>query len=207
MKKALVFALLLAATAFGQYKLEKAGPPPEELAPAIREALQTEGVKIVAPDGTVFCELWFRSTAPTGGKSTELGVTLSSIPHGAMLGALRFPNGGADRRGLAIKPGVYTLRYSLYPPDGNHQGVATQRDFLLLVPAADDKDVNATPSYNEVVKMSAKSTGTPHPATLSFWKDEAGHEPGLLEEGEDWVLYTKIGDIPVGIIVVGTFLG
>ncbi len=207
MKKTVVSALLLAASAFAQYKLDKAGPPPEELAPAIREALRTEGVKIVAPDGAVFCELWFRSTAPSGGKSTEPGVTLASIPHGALLGALRFPNAGADRRGLAIQAGVYTLRYSLYPPDGNHQGVATQRDFLLMVPAAGDKDVDATPSYNEVVKMSAKSTGTPHPGTLSCWKDEAGHEPSLVEEGEDWVLYTKIGDVPVGIIVVGTFVG
>jgi hypothetical protein len=207
MRKSVLCALLLAATAFGQYKLESAGAAPAELAPAIREALQKDGAEILAPDGSVFCEVWFRTAAPKGPASSESGVTLKTVPHGALLGALRFPNDGQDRRGFAIKAGVYTLRYSLYPPDGNHQGVATQRDFLLMVPAADDKDVNATPSYDEVVAMSSKSTGTPHPGVLGLWKDESGHEPGLAEEGEEWVLYTKIGDIPVGIILVGLFTG
>jgi hypothetical protein len=131
-----------------------------------------------------------------------------NIPHGALLGAIRFPGRGSDRRGQAIKAGVYTLRFSAFPPDGNHQGVAMQRDFLLLVPAAGDKDLNSTPSYKEVVEMSNKASGSTHPAVLGLWKDEAGNEPGLAQEGDfDWILYTKIGDIPIGIIVVGMFMG
>ena len=99
------------------------------------------------------------------------------------------------------------MRYSLYPPDGNHQGVAPQRDFLLMIPAADDKDLNATPSYDDVIAMSKKTTGM-HPAVLSLWKNEAGHEPGLVKEGDfDWVLYTKIVDIPIGVILVGMYMG
>jgi hypothetical protein len=203
-----VLLFLAATAASAQYKLESAGAPPSELAPAIAEALEKDGAKILAPSGAVYCEVWFRTMAPKGEESSEQGVSLPEIPHGALLGAIRFPAQGQDRRGQPIKPGVYTLRYSLFPPDGNHQGVAAQRDFLLMAPAAADTDVNATPSYKDVVAMSAKAAGTAHPAVLSMWKDEAGTAPGLVQEGEsDWVLYTKIGDIPVGIVLVGIFQG
>jgi len=202
-----VLSLFLPAVAFSQYKLEAAGAPPPEVAPAIRDALQSDGARVLAPGDSVFCEIWFRTAAPKGARSTEQGVSLPDLPHGALLGVIRLPAQGQDRRGQPIKPGVYTLRYSLFPPDGNHQGVAAQRDFLLMVPAAADADLNSTPSYNEVVKMSAKASGTSHPAVLSFWKDEASSVPGLVQEGEDWVLYTKIGDVPVGVLLVGIFQG
>jgi hypothetical protein len=203
-----VLSLLIAAAAFGQYKMEPAGTPPSELAPAVREALRKDGVKIIAGNGSVFCEVWFRTVAPQSPPSTEQGVSLKEIPHGALLGAIRFPERSQDRRGQPIQPGVYTLRFSLFPQDGNHQGVAPQRDFLLLVPASGDMDLNSTPTYKEVVAMSSKASGTAHPAVLSLWKDEAGTPPGLVLEGEsDWVLYTKIGDIPVGVVLVGTFQG
>lgn len=208
LRNTLLVALIASPALFGQYKLEQAAAPPEELAPAIREVLQDTGSKVVAVNGSVFCEIWFRKTMPSGPASTEMGVSLKTVPHGSLLGAIRFPQRGQDRRGQTIPPGVYTLRYSLYPPDGNHQGVAAQRDFLLMVPAADEKDPTSTPPYDEVVKMSAKTIKAAHPAVLSLWNDEAGHEPGLAKEGDtDWILHTKIGDTPVAIIVVGTFTG
>ncbi len=207
MQKSLASTLLFVSIAFGQYKSEPAGPPPAELAAPVREALQKDGAKVVASDGSVFCEVWFRTTAPSGAATTEQGASLTTIPHGALLGALRFSKAGQDRRGQTIKAGVYTLRYSLYPPDGNHQGVASQRDFLLLVPAANDSDLNSTPAYEDLVKMSGKAAGGPHPAVLSLWKDDAGHAPGLAQEGEDWVLHTKIGDISVAVTLVGAYQG
>ncbi len=208
LRNTLLVALIASPALFGQYKLEPVAAPPEELAPAIREVLQDTGSKVVAANGSVFCEIWFRKTMPTGPASTEMGVSLKTVPHGSLLGAIRFPQRGQDRRGQTIPPGVYTLRYSLYPPDGNHQGVAAQRDFLLMVPAADEKDPASTPSYDEVVKMSAKTVKAAHPAVLELRKNEAGSEPGLVKEGDvDWILHTKIGDTPVAIIVVGTFTG
>jgi hypothetical protein len=208
LKSAVLCVLLAAASAFGQYKLDTAGPAPSELAPAIRAALQKDGVKIVAANGSVVCEVWLRTAAPSGPPSTELGVTLKTIPHGALLGAIRFPGPGKDRRGLSIKPGVYTLRLSFFPADGNHQGVAPQRDFLLMSLAADDTDLNAAPSFAVLTKMSARASGTNHPATLSVWRAEASQSAGFVKEGDsDWVLYTKIGDIPIGIILIGTAQG
>src|SRR5437764_11256943 len=131
------FILIMAAgAAFAQYKMEPAGAPASDLPASMSGALQKDGAKIVGGSGTAFCEVWFRSTAPTGPKSSEEGVTLPTIPQGSLMGALRFPARGADRRGQNIKPGVYTLRYALQPVNGDHQGVAPQRDFLVMIPAA-----------------------------------------------------------------------
>jgi hypothetical protein len=207
MRKSLLILPLLSLVALAQYKYEPAGPPPEELAPAIREALQKTGHRIIAPNGSVFAELWFRAQAPSGPATNEEGVSLTTVPHGSLLGAIRFPGRGADRRGQTIKAGVYTLRLAYYPLDGAHQGIAPQRDFLKIIPAAEDKDLNATPSYDELVAMSNKASGTSHPATLSVWKLDKAEPAGLHQHEGDWILHATIGDIPIAVIVVGVFQG
>lgn len=208
MKTSVLFLFLAATLAFGQYKLEPAGAAPSELAPALAAELQP-GTRILNPDGSVLCEVWVRKTAPSGEKSVEPNVVFPAIPHGALLGAIRFTGTGADRRGQQLKPGVYTLRYSLYPVDGAHQGVAPQRDFAVLALAADDKDPAALPAYEPLMKMSSKASGTPHPAILSIAPPLGdAPNPGMVKEGEhDWMFNTRIGDTPMGIILVGTFEG
>ena len=204
----LVLSLILAAGAvFGQYTSAPAGPPPSELNAGIAATLQKDGTKIMN-GSTVVCEIWFRATAPSGPKSGEDNVSLPNIPQGTLLGAMRFPVRGADRRGNPIAPGVYTLRYSNFPQNGDHQGVAPQRDFLLLSKAADDQDANATPGFKELVAMSEKATGAPHPGVFSFWKQESDFKPGFAKAGEnDWVLQTKLGDIPISVILIGKVEG
>lgn len=200
---ALITLFLVGNPVLAQYKSEAAGPPPTELASGVAGALQKEGTKVSGESGPAFCEVWFRSSSPSGPKSTEEGVTLS-IPHGTLLGAIRFPAQGADRRGQTIKAGVYTLRYSLQPLNGDHLGVSPQRDFAVLVPAAEDKDPNATPAFDPLMAMGRKASGTPHPAVLSIWNSSAEKFPSFGKEGEhDWVLNVKIGDMPVAIILVG----
>jgi len=207
MRKSLLTLPLLSLFAWAQYKYEAAGAPPEELAPAIREALQKTGHRIIAPNGSVFAELWFRAQAPSGPATTEEGVSLTTIPHGSLVGVIRFPGRGADRRGQTIKAGVYTLRLAYYPVDGAHQGIAPQRDFLKIIPAAEDKDLNATPSYDELVAMSTKASGTSHPAILGVWKLDKPEPAGLRQHEGDWILHATIGDIPIAVIVVGVFQG
>jgi hypothetical protein len=199
-------ALLAASTlAFG-HTAEPAGAPPSDLDPAVAAVLQKEGVRIKDGAKTVM-ELWFVNSAPSGPQTSETNVTLGTIPHGSLLGVVRFPEKGADRRGQGMKPGVYTARLSFFPPDGNHQGVSEQRDFLILSPAASDKDPKATPEYEKLMDMSRAASGTPHPAVLSLWKaDAAKFTSGVAQEGEhDWVLQHKIGDLPIAVIVAGVF--
>ncbi|MGI8746547.1 MAG: hypothetical protein ACR2NN_29020 [Bryobacteraceae bacterium] len=200
--KLLLAALLSSAVAVGQYKSESAGAAPSEVAGPIAQALQKDGSKITN-NGQAYCEIWFRSQKPAGAAAKEEGATLAGIPQGALLGVIRFDAQGQDRRGQGIKPGVYTLRYGLIPINGDHQGAAPQRDFLVLSPAAMDKDLNATPAFDALMDMSRKASGTPHPAVLSFWKADSD-APGLAKQGDaDWVLQTKLGDVPVAVIVVG----
>jgi hypothetical protein len=208
MKRVLLSACLAATAALAQYKVESAGAPPGDLTPAIREALVIEGARVVASNGKPFCEIWLRAKAPSGPPTTEQNVSLTTIPHGALVGVIRFPAQGADRRGQVIQPGVYTLRFAHYPVDGAHQGVSPQRDFLKIIPAAKDTDLNATPSYDDLVKMSNEASATSHPAILSVWKHEGPPGPPKLEqEGEDWVLHLTLGDTYLGVLIVGVFQG
>ena len=192
------------APAFGQYKAESAGAPPSEVPSNFASLLAKTGAKITGANGSVVCEIWLRAQEPTGPKSTEEAVSLPLIPQGSFIGVIQFPAAGSDRRGQGIKPGIYTLRYSDYPVNGDHQGVAPQRDFALLTRIADDKDPAATPKFDALVEMSRKASGTPHPLVMSIWKQDTDFQAGLSQQGEhDWVLQTKLGATPLAIILIG----
>jgi hypothetical protein len=188
------------------YKVEAASAPPPELAAPIAAELNPAGHKVVKPDGKVLCELWFRKSVPKGPEAAESDMMWKTTPLGSLIGAVRFPEGGQDRRAQAIKPGVYTLRFQLFPINGDHQGVAPNRDFLLLTPAADDQSAAAVPKFDDLVKMSKKTSGTPHPAVLSMWLVTDDPKPGtMMESGEnEWALQAKVGDTTIAVILVGT---
>ena len=196
-------ALGAAFSLFAQdYKLEPISSGPPDVPAAIAGAIQTRGYRVVGPKGP-WCEIWFRKSIPPGPKPTDDSIAFA-ISQGTLLGVLRFPGQGADRRDQVIKPGVYTLRYSNYPVDGAHQGVAPQRDFALMTPIANDTDPNAAPDFNTLVQWSIKASGTTHPAVLSIETPMGKTFPTLGKEGEsDWSLSVKIGDLPFAIILVG----
>lgn len=201
--QAIVLALG-AASAFGQYKLEPAGAPPSELTPPIGALIQDKGHKIVA-GSKVLCEVWFVKAVPTGPATTETDVMWKTVPLGAVVGAIRFPEGGgSDRRGQALKAGVYTMRFALQPVNGDHQGVAPQRDFLVLTPAAQDTDAAPVANVDALMNMTRKASGTPHPAVLSMWVIESDFKAGFDKAGEsDWALQVDLGGVKIGLILVG----
>lgn len=184
----LAFLFALTAEASDAYRLEKAAAPPDELATAIRETLAAEGWRVVGPDGPL-CEMWIRKAVPAkSGAGQELGIAFSELTEGTLVGAVRFLHETSDYRRVKVKPGVYTLRYMLNPSDGNHLGVAPQRDFLMLVQAASDTSP-AGIAPNDLLALSRKAVGTGHP---SVWSLEPGEnaEPKMLhrEEEEQWLL-------------------
>jgi len=198
----LLFPLL--ATAWAQdYKVEAVSTLPAGLAAPYASALQAQGYRISGPTGP-WCEVWFRNSIPAGAKPTDDAI-MFPIPQGALVGVLRFPAEGADRRGQTIKAGVYSMRYSDFPVDGAHQGVAPQRDFLLLTPIANDADPSAAPGFDQLVQASTKASGTPHPAVFSIKLPGQVKFPSLTAEGDtpDQVLNVKIGDLQLALIVVG----
>ena len=84
-----IAAVLFAALGLAQYKVESAGAPPAE-ASALSSALAKEGLKVVKADGSPLCEIWFVAAEPQGG-SAEQNTTMTSVPHGALLGVVRVP--------------------------------------------------------------------------------------------------------------------
>jgi hypothetical protein len=203
MRFSLLFVFLLASAWAQDYKVETTSAPPAGLPPAYASSMQAQGYRVVGPNGP-WCEIWFRTSIPQGAKPTDDAI-MFPIPQGALVGILRFPSEGSDRRGQTIKAGVYTMRYSDFPVDGAHQGVAPQRDFLLLTPIASDADPSATPAFDKLVQMSTKASGTPHPAVFSIERPAASNFPSMTTEGDtpDQVLNVKIGDFQLAMIVVG----
>lgn len=185
--------LLVAGTASAQsYKVEKVTEAaPQELAPAVREALAGEALRVVGPNGTL-AELWLRKAIPAKvNPSQELGVSLGQLAEGTLVAAVRFPANLKDYRRQQVKPGVYTLRYALIPVDGNHQGVAPQRDFLLASPAAVDQSPD-TITRDATLDLSRKTTGTKHPSvwSLAAVEGQPASLPAVIhqEDGDLWVL-------------------
>jgi hypothetical protein len=196
--------LLVAFSTFAQdYKLEPISTAAPGLPAAYASVIQPQGFRVNGSSGA-WCEVWLAKSLPVGAKPDDAAISFG-LAQGTLIGVIRFPAKGADRRGQVIPAGVYTLRYSNFPVDGAHSGVAPQRDFALMTPVAADSDPTAKPAFDELVKMSGKASGTPHPAVLSMETPPAGAAaPGVAKEGEhDWTLTVKAGDLTFSIIVVG----
>lgn len=197
-------ALLLApSVSLAQYTTAPAGAPPASAPAGIAAALDPNGVRIAAPDGKVWCEVWRVKALAMGPKSSEDAVSLPAIPHGSLLGVVRFPAQAADRRGHPVPAGVYSLRYSIFPNDGAHMGAAPQRDFALLIPAAKDKPAEVKLAYEQLIALSKEATGAPHPPCLSLFPSSEKSFPSLHQEEKDWILHVKAGEQGIAIIVVG----
>lgn len=141
---------------------------------ALKKALEPKGWRVTLADGA-YCDIWLRSTVP-GGKTEGSGAVYTWIGESALIGVITFAKGVNDFRGQALKAGSYTMRYILHPADGNHMGISPIRDFMLLVPVAMDQNPDATFKFEDLTKLSAKSTGTSHPGVLSLVQRE-GAEP------------------------------
>lgn len=140
--------------------------PTEGVDAAITETLATTGYKITSGKRTVAeiwpCRAW--TTKADFKPTVSIGYPFES---GQLMGLIRYPRKGGDFRGQEIPAGLYTLRYALQPVDGNHVGTSETRDFLLLLPVADDASAE-TLKVESLHKISKKSAGGTHPTMLSL---------------------------------------
>jgi hypothetical protein len=175
--------------------------PPEEVAHAIAAAVGPGSVRIVDGEGPL-AELWLREELPTSEAGQVLEVAFPGIEEGTLVGVVALARPWQEYKALAVAPGVYTLRYALRPADGNHMGVSTYRDFLLLTPAAGDESADPMPPES-LGAASMAATGQPHPATLALfpvWDDLT--EPALLEND----LGQPMLGVPLGTLTLGLTL-
>lgn len=204
----LIAGCLLCAAQTG--KVETIGPFSDAASEAIRQALDTKGYRVILDDGSVACEIWLRKTVPAQPKKDVPGALYPQLAESALVGVISFPQASTDYRGQAIKAGAYTLRYELLPNDGNHLGVAPNRDFLLLLPAAADSDPTAVFKFEELVDLSRKATGTRHPGPLNLAQAEAGTTPAVSKDEEQhWIFSARVKlasgeELPFALVVKGT---
>jgi hypothetical protein len=178
-------------------------------------------VRFLDAEGKPLAEVWM-AKALTGqaNPSSSGDILYGSVDPGAFVGVLHYPNGGSDFRGQTIKSGFYTLRYDLIPQDGNHMGVSQYRDFLLLVPVAQDTDPTQPLKFEDVVKLSRKSSGTSHPAVLCMDPADAVSGKTLpaafQDDSSNWALAAKTQvkpasgaakDLTLAFVLVGKYQG
>jgi hypothetical protein len=184
---------------FALLRIEPAGVL-QGVSESVQAAVVPEGYRVKD------VEVWVNKTIPVE-KSAEpaRGSDLPAIPHGYLIGVIRYGKPGQDFCGHTVPAGVYTMRYCLLPEDGNHQGVAPRRDFVVLSPAAADQEAAALPAFGPLTEMSRKTSGATHPVTLFLVAPEAGiTTPSLERSRENYdVLRVKVGEVVVGIVVAG----
>jgi len=208
MRRTATILLLLIISSLSFAKVEMIGAAPAESFPeAVTKILEAKGYRVALPDGTVICEVWFRSRVPAEtGRNVE-GANYPELSPSELVGVVRFPKQVSDFRGQPIRPGSYALRYELLPNDGNHMGVAPNRDFVLLAPA-DDPDPAASVSSEQLVALSEKAAGTPHPAVFSLVSPDGDTFPSIYKNDDGFYVFvvklkTSTGDLPIGLVVKG----
>ena len=203
------FAAVLVLCVCG-FAAEQVGPAPalpDSVPATIRAALEAKGYRVLA-DGAPLADLWLRTSLPTQPAAEQGNVLYPELQPGTFVGVLAFPKGGADFRGQPIPAGYYALRYELLPEDGNHMGVAPNRDFLLLVPVAADPGPATQVKYDDLIKLSAKASGTSHPATMAMMPPSASPQPSATTNADEYVVFsanmkTSSGELPFSLVVKG----
>lgn len=158
--------------------------------------------------GEATVEIWLVN----GVAATAPGPGWSNVESGTLVGALRVTGTFKEIRGKVVKPGVYTLRYGQQPQNGDHLGISPFREFLLLSPAAVDRDPKVL-GFDGAVAVSKQTVGTAHPSSLSL--DPPEDAPGAVgsayknESGHDGVVFEVkqsgkgAGSIKFGLILLG----
>ncbi len=208
------FAAGAAAQSYTATAVSEAAPT--DLSAAIRATLGSQAIEVKGPQG-VLCDIWLRQDIPAAASAgMQLGVVYPQLAPGTLVGAIRFPAAAIDFRNQQVKPGVYTLRYELSPVDGNHQGVAPQRDFLLLCPSSTDTTTD-TLDFKPLVALSKPTTTRNHPSVWSLMPADGAPAtlPGVAAQDSDngtiQVLFfnATLGaagakPTPLALVVVGT---
>jgi hypothetical protein len=178
---------------------------PDAVSAGMKEHLQPTALTVKI-DGKVFGEFWMRKDLPTTeGSQATLGVNFPGIARSTVAGVVRFHQTWTDYKSQTVPAGVYTLRYEILPADGNHMGVSPYRDYLLLVPASEDQDINATYNYEQLMDLSRKAPGTNHPAVLALFPvwDEITEARITRNEVEQWTLAIPLSSLQLGLVIIG----
>jgi len=174
--------------------VKQTDPVPTEIAAPVAAKVAPAGVRATA-NGTAIT-FWWVADLP--------GASWAEVPEGTLIGAVKLDADVRDIRGHVLKAGVYTLRYGIQPANDDHFGISPFRNFLLLSPAAVDKDPAAV-NHDGAIELSRQTLGGKHPAVwsidppaakdaaLSVYTTELGHKSLIVE----------VGKLRFGIVLIG----
>lgn len=176
-------------------------PAPTEIAEPLGALLSDGGARAQVGEAALTF-WWVKSLAVFGAPEWE------KVAEGSLVGAVQIGAIFRDIRGRTIKPGVYTLRCGVQPQDGDHLGVSTFRDFLLLSPASLDQDP-APAGHVGAVRMSTRTIGASHPGPWML-NPPTTTEPALSTGTNDMKLQYVVFEVPTtagpmrfGLVLVG----
>jgi hypothetical protein len=170
-----------------------AGPGVERIGPLssasaadeFKKAVEDKGYRVTLDDGWT-AEFWFARPLVTAHKDSP-GALYPELANGEFVAVVNYPKGASDFRGQAIPAGYYTLRYQYLPQDANHMGVSANPDFLLAIPIAADSNPADNLAFRPLVKLSAKTTGTAHPAVIAM---ATAGDPATVVQTEGLTIFT-----------------
>jgi hypothetical protein len=195
---ALSVAANLHAADFALKTVEKTAP--KEIGESMRAVLQSKAIQLTQGDKPAL-EIWFRQEVPLKSKPASANEALGTIPETTFMGVVSVVEASLrDYKDNEIPKGIYTARFGLQPKDGDHLGTAEFDYFLILIAAADDKELNGLDKFKPMVKASGKSTASGHPLVVSLRPGSgAGATPVLAEPvDEHKAIRVKLPAKPMG---------
>lgn len=156
-----------------EFRLEMAEGAPEGIDASIVEQLAPRHIKLRLDNSEDLCEIWIAKTWKTGGEGEQEGdfaPTFYPLLPGSLVGVMRVSRASVDFREQELPAGVYTLRYALQPDLDVHHESHESRDFLLLLPAREDKSPEPMTDAEKMIELSAGITLTTHPSIVPLVK-------------------------------------
>ncbi len=178
---------------------------PSEIAAPLGALLANGGARVEI--GAAALTFWWVESAPLADGASG-APEWKQVAEGTFVGAVQISASFRDIRGRTIKPGVYTLRYAVQPSDGDHLGVSSYRDFLLLSPAAVDQDP-APNGHDGAINLSKNTIGSSHPSPWMLdppATDGAVLSTGTNEMGLHYVVFevpAGSGALRFGLVLIG----
>jgi hypothetical protein len=169
--------------------------PPKELADDVRSVLEPDVVQLSGGKQPFF-EFWFRKEIPLAKEPGADTFAMSAVKEGTLLGVLKVYEERYDFKDDEIPPGLYVMRFGLQPEDGDHLGTSPTPTFALLVPAKNDRELEAFGDHDELVDASSTINAAEHPSSLNLQRvaDADGEFPRLAshQDGDHQVVYLRL---------------
>lgn len=139
--------------------------------PARFETLSFSGGLHVTDEQGDLVTFWLLETPPKQEPTGEFGVDFGALPPGGLVGVVEFHRDWSDYRKRIVAAGVYSMRYGIQPADGDHTGQTYFRDFLMLLPIAQDAfPIEGQLEAEPLVQVSKQATGTEHPGVIALYQ-------------------------------------